>query len=447
MFGGWVGQRCLVAGMETFSLVLLWLAVPVGIMVATDWLFAGYIYRFLGGSMVLADVQRALSISAPEKKKKEEPPPGRVSGPRPSSPRMAPRRPLFPPASGTPVKKEQEPEKAAQTPPQTPAARPLGGGPWRPAEAPSVKPDSSAKNVVPLVSPADPPVWESGVPDDEPSAPVGVISEQPELPEEESVPGVGTTPSDEETRSIPWWKQESLLQEDAAGSVGSSEETASGTMTAEAPEEVLPDSASEYSSEALEADPETETEETEPVVEEEAEAEAEAAAEEETAEEAEPALEEEAEAEVETELETELEPAGEMESEPESELVEEEADEQEAERSAEDEAEEEAPADETILEPEPQAAFPFDHEEEEAPSQVSIEDEALFRDAVAVVLAEQKGSIAVLQKELSLGYFAASKLLNALEGRGIIAPHAGSIARKVIVTEEEAAKIIGEETP
>ena len=64
-----------------------------------------------------------------------------------------------------------------------------------------------------------------------------------------------------------------------------------------------------------------------------------------------------------------------------------------------------------------------------------------------VVVREKKGSISLLQRELGLGYFKAAKLLNILEVRGVVAPYAGSIARKVIIGEEQAERIFAGEGP
>jgi len=102
----------------------------------------------------------------------------------------------------------------------------------------------------------------------------------------------------------------------------------------------------------------------------------------------------------------------------------------------------------TALEPEPQAEFSFEapHQESRGPA-VNEEEERLFKNAVSVVVREKKGSISLLQKELGLGYFRAAKLLNILESRNVIAPYAGSIARKVVISDEEAERIVSEESP
>ncbi len=95
--------------------------------------------------------------------------------------------------------------------------------------------------------------------------------------------------------------------------------------------------------------------------------------------------------------------------------------------------------------PEPQAEFSFDAPQQTANApEINEEEERLFKNAVSVVVREKKGSISLLQKELGLGYFRAAKLLNILESRNVIAPYAGSIARKVVISDEEAERIASE---
>jgi S-DNA-T family DNA segregation ATPase FtsK/SpoIIIE len=98
-------------------------------------------------------------------------------------------------------------------------------------------------------------------------------------------------------------------------------------------------------------------------------------------------------------------------------------------------------------ESEPQAEFSFVSEESAEVSAINEEEAALFNSAVSLVVSEKKASISLLQKNLELGYFKAAKLLNALESRGVIAPYAGSIARKVIISDEEAERIVTDDQP
>ena len=43
VLGHWVGSRCAGAGALGFSRFLLWLALPAGLLLATDWLFFGFL--------------------------------------------------------------------------------------------------------------------------------------------------------------------------------------------------------------------------------------------------------------------------------------------------------------------------------------------------------------------------------------------------------------------
>ena len=100
-----------------------------------------------------------------------------------------------------------------------------------------------------------------------------------------------------------------------------------------------------------------------------------------------------------------------------------------------------------VMEPEPQAEFSFARDYDPEPPAMGDEEVELFKKAVMVVVREKKGSISLLQRELGLGYFKAAKLLNILEVRGVVAPYAGSIARKVIIGEEQAERIFAGEGP
>jgi len=139
-------------------------------------------------------------------------------------------------------------------------------------------------------------------------------------------------------------------------------------------------------------------------------------------------------------------PAPESAEEPEPEAVEEAVDEG-AEEAVEEAAGPVAEESSVVMEPEPQAEFSFARDYDSEPPPMKDEEVELFRKAVMVVVREKKGSISLLQRELGLGYFKAAKLLNILELRGIVAPYAGSIARKVIIGEEQAERIIGGEGP
>jgi len=65
----------------------------------------------------------------------------------------------------------------------------------------------------------------------------------------------------------------------------------------------------------------------------------------------------------------------------------------------------------------------------------SDELDALFADAARIVVSTQQGSASMLQRKLKLGYNRAGRLVDQLEGMGIIGPFQGSKAREVLYTD------------
>lgn len=71
----------------------------------------------------------------------------------------------------------------------------------------------------------------------------------------------------------------------------------------------------------------------------------------------------------------------------------------------------------------------------------SMDDEeldALFADAARIVVMHQQGSASLLQRKLKLGYNRAGRIIDQLEGMGIIGPFKGSKARDVLYSDENA---------
>lgn len=71
----------------------------------------------------------------------------------------------------------------------------------------------------------------------------------------------------------------------------------------------------------------------------------------------------------------------------------------------------------------------------------NVDDEeldALFADAARIVVMHQQGSASLLQRKLKLGYNRAGRLVDQLEGMGIIGPFKGSKARDVLYSDEQA---------
>ena len=69
----------------------------------------------------------------------------------------------------------------------------------------------------------------------------------------------------------------------------------------------------------------------------------------------------------------------------------------------------------------------------------SMDDEeldALFPDAARIVVMHQQGSASLLQRKLKLGYNRAGRIVDQLEGMGIIGPFRGSKAREVLISDE-----------
>ncbi|MFO8192318.1 MAG: DNA translocase FtsK [Bacillota bacterium] len=76
------------------------------------------------------------------------------------------------------------------------------------------------------------------------------------------------------------------------------------------------------------------------------------------------------------------------------------------------------------------------HEESKAE-----EADALFCEAVDLVVRTGQASISLLQRRFRIGYTRAARLIDDLERRGIVGPFEGSKPREVLVTQDQAAKI------
>ena len=71
------------------------------------------------------------------------------------------------------------------------------------------------------------------------------------------------------------------------------------------------------------------------------------------------------------------------------------------------------------------------------------EDE-LLPDAITTVVATGAASVALLQRRLRVGYARAGRLIDIMEERGIISGYDGSKARKVLVEEDDLARILAD---
>ncbi len=69
------------------------------------------------------------------------------------------------------------------------------------------------------------------------------------------------------------------------------------------------------------------------------------------------------------------------------------------------------------------------------------EADALFAEAVDLVVRTGSASISLLQRRFRIGYTRAARLIDDLEKKGIVGPYEGSKPREVLITSEQAAKI------
>jgi len=87
----------------------------------------------------------------------------------------------------------------------------------------------------------------------------------------------------------------------------------------------------------------------------------------------------------------------------------------------------------------PEALLLPEYEGESAESGGSMDDEeldVLFADAARIVVMHQQGSASLLQRKLKLGYNRAGRIVDQLEGMGIIGGFRGSKAREVLYADE-----------
>jgi S-DNA-T family DNA segregation ATPase FtsK/SpoIIIE len=69
--------------------------------------------------------------------------------------------------------------------------------------------------------------------------------------------------------------------------------------------------------------------------------------------------------------------------------------------------------------------------------------DALFEDAARLIVSSQSGSTSLLQRRMKLGYNRAGRLMDQLEGAGIVGASQGSKVRDVLVkTESELQELL-----
>lgn len=62
----------------------------------------------------------------------------------------------------------------------------------------------------------------------------------------------------------------------------------------------------------------------------------------------------------------------------------------------------------------------------------------MFEDAARIIVMHQQGSTSLIQRKLKLGYNRAGRIIDQLEGAGIVGPFEGSKAREVLIPDEYA---------
>ena len=75
-------------------------------------------------------------------------------------------------------------------------------------------------------------------------------------------------------------------------------------------------------------------------------------------------------------------------------------------------------------------------ESEEEPKKLQNRD-ALYEDAITVVVKEQRGSCSLLQRAMGIGYGRAARLIDFMAEDGYVGPYNGSKAREVMLTEAQ----------
>ena len=75
---------------------------------------------------------------------------------------------------------------------------------------------------------------------------------------------------------------------------------------------------------------------------------------------------------------------------------------------------------------------------------LDADDDPVLEDAIRLVAQHQTASVSLLQRRLRVGYTRAGRLIDMLERRGIVSGYEGSKARKVLISESDLHRILGE---
>jgi len=76
-----------------------------------------------------------------------------------------------------------------------------------------------------------------------------------------------------------------------------------------------------------------------------------------------------------------------------------------------------------------------------AQSNLTMEKDELYDDAVRVVIDTQQASVSTLQRRLSLGYARAARIMDMMQAEGIVGPPRGAKPREILIGQEEAEEV------